>query len=449
VTGCSHDAQQVAESRHPRPHETDSDSDWKRLLLMATTLGLIVIGAFLGLAIMQSVFVAIHCRFVSSQVAAKLDDAFQPHVAVILCLRGHDPSLAGCLEGLTRQAYRPFTIHVVVDDAGDSALDAAKSFFDQHSLEVRYHVLKNYPPTCSLKCSALVAAVTEIDNSADVIALVDADTVPDEHWLGDLIAPLADPEVGASTGNRWFAPKHSTLGAEVRKAWNAAAVAQMSFYTIPWGGSLALRRATILQCGLLEKWNQAFCEDTMLTDVLKDNKLRVVRVPNLILANDESTNLSGAFHWIVRQLITVRLYHHDWSMILTHGVMSGTVLIAAVISIPWLLLVQEYSQALSVLGSLAAFQVCNTGLLAAIENANVQAVASRGASTAEPAGLVDRLKAIFVTQLVYPAAITTAACTQQISWRKIDYAIRPGKQIEMLGYSPYEADHDESSESIG
>ena len=46
----------------------------------------------------------------------------QAPVAVILPLRGADPSLPGCLQGLLNQSYASFTLHIVLDRADDPAV---------------------------------------------------------------------------------------------------------------------------------------------------------------------------------------------------------------------------------------------------------------------------------------------------------------------------------------
>ena len=418
---------------------------------MAVILGWIVLGSLLGLAVMQSIYVWLHCRFVASSL--EVEQAYQPEVAVLLCLRGRDPSLGDCLQGLVSQNYDSFSIHVIVDHEQDLALQDAKNFFEANGWEkFRVHVLKDHSKHCSLKCSAIVTAVLEIDESTleeevEVIALIDADAVADKNWLSDLVGPLSKPDVGASTGNRWFAPKISNLGSEVRKAWNAAAVAQMTFYKIPWGGSLALKCSTINDCDLLEKWSHAFCEDTMLTNVLKSNELRIERIPNLILSNDESTSLSGTFHWIVRQMLTVRLHHRDWPLVLLHGLFSGAVLLAAVFSIAILIVAGVNGLAAGLLAGLVLFEVINFGLITAIENANVAAIASRGIAVSKTS-LLSRMLTIPITQVLHPIAVLKAALTKKVSWRGIEYMIGRKKTIEMIEYQPFDASND-TSNSIG
>src|SRR5262249_12282119 len=140
-----------------------------------------------------------------------------PRVAVVLPVRGADPSLPACLDGLLRQDYPRYDVRVVVDSPTDPAWAAVRGALAAgHPADVRVSVLEERLPTCSLKLSALVQAVGGLDDSYPVVALVDADVVPHAGWLRDLVAPLRDPAVGAATGVRWFAPEGSGWGELVR-----------------------------------------------------------------------------------------------------------------------------------------------------------------------------------------------------------------------------------------
>ena len=77
-------------------------------------------------------------------------------------------------------------------------------------MEVR--ILRERRETCSLKCSSIVQAVSELDNSYRVVAFVDADAVVHPDWLRQLVSPLSAPRVGATTGNRWYLPNGNHWG---------------------------------------------------------------------------------------------------------------------------------------------------------------------------------------------------------------------------------------------
>lgn len=142
-------------------------------------------------------------------------------VAVILPLRGADPSLLACLQGLVHQRFDAFTLHIVLDRADDPAAQVVNEVLQSHPQSpIRVHVLKNPLPTCGLKVSALIQVIEELCESIEIFVLVDADARPDPEWLGDLIAPFSDPAIGATCGIRWYCPKTNSLPDTVRRQWN-------------------------------------------------------------------------------------------------------------------------------------------------------------------------------------------------------------------------------------
>ena len=215
--------------------------------------------AVTAVAILQRVYVALFESRTKWQLAQPPAEKFNPKTALILCLRGADPSLQDCLRSIDSQDFEDLQLHVVVDDMSDPALEVVNEFRSNSKLAVSIHQIEDRLETCSLKCSAIITAINAIDLDREVVALIDADAIVTPQWLSTLVQPLANPEVGVSTGNRWFRiPEKHRLGAAVRGVWNAAAVVQMYLYEIPWGGSLAFRREVIDKAGLLEHWSQWF-----------------------------------------------------------------------------------------------------------------------------------------------------------------------------------------------
>ena len=417
---------------------------------MATVFGWVVFGAYAGLTAMQAIYVWMYCRFLRSKVPAQGEDDFEPKAAIVLCLRGTDPSLKACLQSLTRLDYADYEIHIVVDEELDPALKMVRGFFSgENEIAPFIHVIRDKSVSRSLKCSAILTALSKFDDSVEVVALIDADSVADPNWLKDLVHPLSDPSVGATTGNRWFTPPSGEMGSLLRQFWNAAAIAQMSVYQIPWGGSLAMKRTTITKCNLIEAWDKAFCEDTLLTGLLRKQGLRVVRIPDLIIANSESTQLSEAFRWIVRQLLTVRLYHPDWPLVLVHALFLGLCLVTALISVVTSLVTKDIRSAIVVLGGVVLYNATNSFLLKAIASGNENAIQDRGLPVhATRLSVVAIVLGMLLTQLVQPVAALTAALTRRISWRGITYEIKRNQQIEMIRYQPFREVLDQRDEEI-
>src|ERR1700722_7051968 len=170
-------------------------------LLASITLALLAIH---GLCLLAGTWRFL--RLFRRKVQPHLDD-FQPRAAVLLPVRGADPHLADCLHGLLNQDYPAYDVWIIVDSREDSAWDViAKSPKSRPGLQVRVDVLKEPRSTCSLKMSALLQAIAQMDNACEIVALIDADVIPHPGWLRALVGPLSDPGIGATTGIRWYAP---------------------------------------------------------------------------------------------------------------------------------------------------------------------------------------------------------------------------------------------------
>jgi len=127
------------------------------------------------------------------------DDA-APSVVVILCLRGGDPFLEKCIDGLVTQDYPSFRVCFMIDSDQDPAAAILRSTLNRYSFD-NYDIktLNNPLTTCSLKCSSLIQAIEGLDTSVQFVAFLDADTVPHRTWLRELAAALVPEHIGAAT----------------------------------------------------------------------------------------------------------------------------------------------------------------------------------------------------------------------------------------------------------
>src|SRR5439155_14285106 len=258
-----------------------------------------------------------------------VNDDELPRVLVVLSVRGADPSLAGCLRGLLNQDYPHYDVRIIVDSLEDPAWNLVHEILGHDpGPSIQVSPLQARRETCSLKTSALLQAIGTLDESCQVVALIDADVIPRRSWLRDLVLPLTNPKVGAATGIRWFMPSTATWGSLVRYLWNAAASVQMYALHIPWGGSLALRADVLRRSDLLQKWAVSLWEDTASYRTIRELDLQLQFVPAATMVNRETTDLKSCFRFIRRQMLNVRLYHDGWPTILAHGI--GTALAMAV-----------------------------------------------------------------------------------------------------------------------
>jgi cellulose synthase/poly-beta-1,6-N-acetylglucosamine synthase-like glycosyltransferase len=386
------------------------------------TIALVLVASAIGQGCLAIVFVWALFTFRRRPI----DDRYSPRTSMVLCLRGRDPFLETCLDQATRQDYPDYQLRMVVDNREDPAWDAAQSLAGRCGAE-RVHVetLTERRDTCTLKCSSLVQAIEHLDPSCEVVALLDADTMPHAQWLRQVTAPLADERVGAATGNRWYMPESASWGGLVRYLWNAAAVVQMYCYEIAWAGTLAVKRNVIDDAGLLERWRHAFCEDTMLRHELSKRGMRVKFVPSLMMVNREDISVSACLSWIRRQLLNARLYHPHWPLVLFHGVSTVLVLFLALAAVVAAAIAWNGRALAWVVGGLLTYELIMVSLLVAMELAVRRIVRSRGGATGwiSLKTLIRLAPAIALTQVVYTIALIGAQFMRRVDWRGVNYDV--------------------------
>jgi hypothetical protein len=367
-----------------------------------------------------------------------------PEVAVLLPLRGADPSLQACLDGLLAQDYPAYRVHIVIDSAEDPAQAVvARVLADAgpRAAVVQVETLRILGTDCSAKLSAQRQVLTALDGKVAVIAFLDADCTPSPNWLREIVAPFSDPLVGATTGFRWSAPRDAGSGGLARYVFLGLIFPQHFLYRIPWGGSFAIRRSALEKAGLLEHWTRCLGEDTSAYGPLRKAGYRLAFVPAATQMNSEPINLDGAHAFILRQILSARLHHVFWPLILV--VNMATILSFLICCL--LALVGAFGAVLATLGvttqtwKLTAFAIppalYGAGFLIALA-AGDRLVRRAVAAPPPPRGIsVLRAAAIAAASSTYAMAVAPFA--RSIEWRGITYDIGGRDRIRLRSYRPF------------
>ena len=365
-----------------------------------------------------------------------------PNVAVILSLRGADPSLDRCITAAMSQDYGPYTLHIIVDSSCDPAWAVVEAILAGHTpqcqVRVSLHLRTELDPCRSLKLNAQRQVLTNLEDSVEAVAFLDADCIPSKTWLRQMITPLVDERVGAATGIRWSAPPDRSWGTLARHVFNALAFPQMFLYRIPWGGSLAMRRTVIFQTGLLDRWACCLGEDTSTYGVLRASGLRLAFVPGATQVNTETTDLQGAYYFMLRQLVSVRAHHINWPVMMTMN-------LATIASFLICCILATVGVAGNVLANAQASMLAKFALLPASYFAATVAaifiadVLVRRFGHAPPYFVSLPRLIVAVAIGIYKAsyAMCTAPRIPTIEWRGITYDILGKNRIHMRAYRPY------------
>lgn len=404
----------------------------------------------LGCLVIQIALTLIFIYYLRSNSVNSLSDNQLPKTAVILCLRGADPFLSNCLKGLLDQDYPQYDLKIIVDSLEDPAWQVAHdTVTDCNATNVQISPLKIASTVCSLKCSSLIQAVSELDSSYKVVALVDADAVVHPTWLRELVTPLMHPKVGATTGNRWYLSQGTYWGTLVRYIWNISAVIQMFLHGICWGGTLAIKTQVIHETRMLEKWARGLSEDTMLKSILAKHDLKVKFVPSLLILNREECQTGNLMNWMKRQLLISRLYHSQWWLLVIDAVFAtmlpNLIFVLALVNI----LLADWDVSL-ILFTCYSFYILSLVLITTIVEIEVRKVISYRwlMPNISFATLIKRLIEIPLTHWFYGYALISSMWISKVYWRKIVYRIKSPFNIQLTKYHPYQPDKQPSENQV-
>jgi len=244
-----------------------------------------------------------YAAYVRKETAGPLGD-FQPFVSVIAPTRGYEEGFVDNVRPLLSQNYSEYEIQFVFDDPQDPSLPLVNNLGAK--------VVISGPATdTGQKVHNLIVAVGEIDPRAEVIVFVDTDARPDENWLRQLVAPLADARLGAATGYRWFVPERGGLASRLRGVWNASVASALgadSTKNFCWGGSTAIRRSTFERLQIVEHWRGTVSDDFTITRVLKEAKLPIHFTPNCLVPSVGDCGWDELMEFTTRQIKITRVY---------------------------------------------------------------------------------------------------------------------------------------------
>lgn len=253
---------------------------------------------------------------------------YLPFASVIVPCRGLDQGLRPNLAALFEQHYPAYEIVFVSDCADDPALAIAGELsrgFNGEPFERASFVVAGRATESGQKVHNLLAGLAEADPASEVFVFVDTDARPRKGWLRALVAPLADEDVGAATGYRWFLPVRGGLASQLRSVWNASIASALGTdarRNFCWGGSTAIRRATFEQLGMFERWRGTLSDDFALTRALQEAKLPIRFVPACLTASLEDCSAAGLFEFTTRQLKITRVYAPNlWRIVLVSNLL--------------------------------------------------------------------------------------------------------------------------------
>ena len=234
-----------------------------------------------------------------------------PRAAVLIAVKGVGHSTRAFLDALRTQRYENFRLIFALESSTDEAFGLVSQL--QRELNGRTPIDVVVAGTSSnraQKVHNLLAALNALRADDQIVVFADADIVPGETWLSQLIRPVASGETAASCGYRWQLPIRSDWPSLIVAAadMSIATAARSRMWNLCWGGSVALDRKALDQLDLKCAWDRAASDDLTLTRALRTRKLRIYVPPFVLVASPVSHTWASLLRFMHRQYLLVRVY---------------------------------------------------------------------------------------------------------------------------------------------
>jgi ceramide glucosyltransferase len=287
----------------------------------------------------QSLFSGLrYASYVRREIAKPLTD-FTPFVSVIAPSRGLDPGLEENVSALLKQEYPAFEILFVFDSDVDRALMSIANLQREHPQVNARTVIAGPAVDSGQKVHNLSVASANVSPQCEVLVFVDTDARPGPNWLRELVAPLADPELGASSGYRWFVPLEGGFSSRLRSVWNASVASALGAdrsKNFCWGGSTAIRKSLFEKLQIRDRWRGSVSDDFTITRVLHGAKLPIHFTAQCLVASVGDCDFRELLEFTTRQIKITRVYApHLWKPILLGGLLFAITFFGGIALLVW------------------------------------------------------------------------------------------------------------------
>ncbi|MFN6956500.1 MAG: glycosyltransferase [Acetobacteraceae bacterium] len=349
--------------------------------------------------------------------------AAEGRVTLLLAVTGRTAGLPPLLAALARQTLRPRRLLVAVEAEDDPAFAQLREleYLLPFPIEI---VVAGRDDTRSQKATNMIAALARVDADDDALVLLDADILPQDHWLSWLATPALNGAADVVTGYRW----HSLDGAGPGRhlvAWldRALALGPRALASgLVWGGSVAIGREALARMDLPATLARTFSTDGAISRRARALGLRVLTRRAVLLPTPPEGGDREALAFKRRQLQIVHLHVPRLWLAL------GIALHAEALALPLALLALAgdalaagFVAAIAAVGALRAALHDRVTRAVGIE----EGIAARAVQFA--LGLLAPLTAPAVAALFW-----TSARTRRIRWRHVEYEVAGPEQVRVI-----------------
>jgi len=237
----------------------------------------------------------------------------EPNVAVIVPVKG-EANLARFLPLLKAQSYSRYRIIAAVESERDPAFRLLAAAASQPGVSIEVTVA-GLAQSAGQKVWNQLAALDRLRAEDEIVAFIDADTLPTQLWLPRLVSAVIDGGRSVATGYRWMVPTDDRLSSSCLAAANAS-IATLPRAGFPlyfcWGGSVAMGRSTLEAIKLRDCWRGAISDDLQMTAALRRSGIYVHTPRQGLVLSPVSSSWREFVAFGVRQYRLLWL-HEPWA----------------------------------------------------------------------------------------------------------------------------------------
>lgn len=242
---------------------------------------------------------------------SKYNLKYQPGVSVIVPIKNIPVNFDKNFKSLLGQDYPNYEVIFSVESKDDPAYKYIKSQIKKYS-QLKLAV-SSIATRCVQKNQNIITAL-KLTNNSEVYIFADDDSALNDQWLRELIIPLSDPQVTATSTYFWPYSPNSTLPEMMHVYMNIYTYTLYCFAssflgsTLLWGGSIAIRKKVFNELKVKEYWSTSMSDDTQLSKLLSDHRHKTVFVSTALSKNNTPIeNIGETINWYVRQLMYIKI----------------------------------------------------------------------------------------------------------------------------------------------
>jgi ceramide glucosyltransferase len=372
---------------------------------------------FLGVAAIPFIYylIALYSTwrfFRQSRKSPALDRSFTPPVSNLKPIRGLDPDAYENFASFCRQDYPDYEILFCVGDRDDPVLPVIEKLvrdFPERRIRVLFGSGRN---AANDKVAKLARLASEAQH--EVVVMSDSDVRVRPDYLRTVVAPLADPKIGAVTcfyvpiGEKTFAENLQSMGmfsdfyAGILVAW------QLDGVKFALGPTIATTRGHLAEFGGYEALENRPADDLLVGRLIADQGYEVAFLPYTVDAVADYGSLRDLFHKRLRWIVVMR-HMRPWGhlgLLLTQGLPWSLAAMAVHPSAP---------VALGYLGTYLGLRFAMTWLI--------------GVWGLKQAGLWRKMPLIAVWDAMAFFIWLASFGRKSIRWRGSEYRIRDGRLV--------------------